>query len=665
MYVFKKNDNLVIKISILLVFLLAGLLFAKLYQPQGKTVTLYQQALRDYDNGNYSNSYYLFSKISYMSKLKPVAIYRQAMCARALGDKKSELRRYQQLFNNYPSNKLSIEAKYMAGQLVVDDNPNLALRYFKSVAKTSADPDYKIASEYYKAKIASEKIRYSQKRRIFSRSKIANVEKSFRSYLEDYPDGRLAVNAANTWLKFNPNLKSKDAVLAARAYYIAQMYKEAFSVLKKSKIEDNWAVQVSTSYSTHDYAKVKNLTEQGVSKFSGNVAKEDYKRAVDNYLSMFESGEKYKYASKLFSIAKGNGKDYLWNLKCENSPADSKYTCYSDLYNNYPNGDYAQNAMLNVLFGAIANKNYATARTIAREFLEKYPDSDAYPKVMFWAGKIEQGYYNNQLAANYYQTIINKYPDSYYAYRAFWILKGVKESVINTSLDYKPVEYPYRYPSENDTLYSLLAVKDYDMVLKYTQDGFIKSWVEYQRGNYTSSVILARDAMAKMSVKPGKNDLRWRLVYPQNYYKQVQNYAKQYQNNDALMISIIREESYFNPQAQSGVGAIGLMQLMPATAHEIGEKNNISFNTSYLFNPELNIRLGNLYYSTIRKMLNNKDVSAIAAYNGGIGSVTRWKNTLKYNDTDEFIEQIPYDETKNYVIKVFGSYWNYTRIYQR
>ena len=60
-----------------------------------------------------------------------------------------------------------------------------------------------------------------------------------------------------------------------------------------------------------------------------------------------------------------------------------------------------------------------------------------------------------------------------------------------------------------------------------------------------------------------------------------------------------------------------------------------------------------------------KDVSAVAAYNGGIGAVTKWKSNLKYNDTDEFVEQIPYEETKNYVERVFQSYWNYSRIYQR
>jgi len=57
------------------------------------------------------------------------------------------------------------------------------------------------------------------------------------------------------------------------------------------------------------------------------------------------------------------------------------------------------------------------------------------------------------------------------------------------------------------------------------------------------------------------------------------------------------------------------------------------------------------------------DVSAIASYNGGIGSVTQWRQTLDFIDTDSFVEKIPYDETQNYVKKVFRSYWNYVRIY--
>lgn len=658
---FKCHSNNIIKVIVFIVCLLAGICFARYYQPQSKTVKIYQQALRDYENGNYSNSYYLFSKVGYNSKLKPVALYRQALCARALGDEKSELKKYQSLFRNYPSNKLSMEAKYLAAQILVDTNPSLAQRYFNSVSKSTIDSDYKLASEYYKARILSSRIRYSNK--IFSRAKMANVEHSFRDYLEQAPDGRLAVNAANTWKKFNPNINSYDYTLIAKAYYFAGLYNEAEKIFSKTNIKDSWAIQAATAYSKGNYEKTKSLVENGVAKYSSSVTPEDFKMAVDNYLKLDE--DSYKLVSKLFSLSKGKGKDYIWNLKCINSPKKDKYACYNGLYTNYPSSDYAQSALSNLFFDRIYNKDYLNARRIGQDFIARFPNSEDTPMIMFWEGKIEQRYYNSSNFVKYYQNIINKYPDTYYAYRAFWILKGVPTSTISTALEFKPVVYPYRYPMNGDILYSLMQVKDYDMIAKFTKDDFIKSWVEYQKGNYSASMLLARDAMAKLEQKPGKKDLRWRLVYPQNYYRQVKNYAAQYQNNDALMMSIIREESYFNSEAQSGVGAIGLMQLMPATAHEIGSKNGITFNTSYLFNPELNIKIGNLYYSTIRKMLDNKDVSAIAAYNGGIGSVTRWKGTLKYSDTDEFVEQIPYEETKNYVKKVFRSYWNYTRIYQK
>lgn len=656
----KKNNKNIIIFIIFLVCLLGGIYSAKFFQPKHKSYNIYQQALRDYDNGNYSNSYFLFSKIGYTSQLKPFAIYRQALCARALADKKSELNRYQLLFRVYPSNKLSLEAKYQAAQLLIDTDPSLARRYFDFVFKTTGDSDYKIASEYYKARIAAAKIRYSN--RISSRAKISDIELSFRKYLEEAPGGRLAVNAANTWLKFNPNINSKDAVLVARAYYLAGLYDDASSVFSKSKLQDNWAVQAANLYKKGDYAKVKAITEQGVAKYSENVNADDYKRAVDVYLKIYDNA--FPAILKLFSTAKGKGKDYIWNLKCDNSPVSSRAACYKDLYVNYPSGEYSSIALLNMFFDRIRQKDYLSAKKIGLDFVAGFPDAEQAPMVMYWLGKIEQRYYNNSNSIKYYQEVINKYPDSYYAYRAFWLLNGLETATISANIDYKPVVYPYKYPARSSALYSLLKVKDYDMVEKYTQDDFIKSWVEYQQGNYSVSAYLAQEAMDKLSLKPPKNDLRWRLVYPQNYYMQVKKYAEQYNNDTALMMAIVREESHFNSEAQSSVGAIGLMQLMPATAHDIGAKHGISFNTSYLVNPELNIRFGNLYYSTIRGMLNNKDVSSIAAYNGGIGSVTRWKSTLKYSDTDEFVEQIPYEETKNYVKKVFKSYWNYIRIYQ-
>lgn len=659
----RDRDKSIIAIFIFILCLIGGFYFAKFYQPEYKTVKIYQQALKDYNNGNYSNAYFLFSKVSHLSELKPAAVYRQAMCAKILGDRDSELHRYQQLFKNFPNNKLSNEAKYNAAQLLVEEDPNLALKYFNEITKSDIADDYKVASEYYKARIKASKLKYSKK--VLAKKKVEEVESSFRNYLEKYPNGRLAPNVANTWKKFNPNIEKSDVIYLIRAYYLAGMYKEAAALFEQSLIENNWALQVSTAYSNRNYQKVYDLTTEGVEKYSDTVTFEDYKRAVDSYLSMFDQNQQLHYSTKLLSVAKGNKKDYIWNLKCQVVSDKDKLSCFEDLYKNFPSGEYSENALYQILMLNIRNKEYHKARSLAKDYLAKYPKSENIPIVLFWAGKIEQNYNNFTAMASYFQNIINNYPDTYYAYRAYWSLKGVKTATIPTELNYKPVVYPYKKPGEKDILNKLMQVQDYPMMVKYCNDDFIASWVEYEKGNYASSMIIARDAMDKLEVKPAKSDLRWRLVYPQNYYKQVKKFADENKNNDALIMAIVREESSFNPQAQSGVGAIGLMQLMPATAHEIGQRHGITFNTSYLFNPELNLRLGNLYYSTIKNSLEGKDVSAIAAYNGGIGSVTRWKTNLKYNDTDEFIEQIPYDETKNYVIKVFRSYWNYTRIYQK
>lgn len=662
MYVLNLKDKKSAAVVVLAICFIAGFYFSNIIQPKSKTIRIYKQALKDYENGNYSNSYYLFSKISYTSNLKPVAIYRQALCAKALNDSDSELGRYQSLFRHYPSSELSMESKYLAGQLLVDDNPALAKKYFKSVVKSNMDEDYKVASEYYIAKIDSLKLRYSSKKKLFIKPKSENIEKSFRNYLEKYPDGRLAVNVSNNWIKFNPDMPSKDYTMIARAYYLAGLYNDTNKVLAKTKPSDSWAVDVSNLIAKHDYSKVKQKIEEGVSKYSDSVNQEDYKRAVDDYLKLDDSSNKLLY--NLFSKAKGKGKDYIWTLKCEKAASAQKYSCYKDLYLNYPNGDYAQETLSHLFFDRIINKDYMNARQLGKNYLSKYQKTDDTPMVMFWMGKIEQRY-NSIESVSYFQNLINNYPDTYYAYRAFWILKGVSSSTISTPLEYKQVAYPYKMPSGNNVMHNLMLVEDYDMLAKLSEDDFIKSWVEYKKGNYAVSTHLAQEAMAKLETKPPKTDVRWRLVYPLNFYKQIQKLSFQYKNNDALMMALIREESFFNPEAQSSVGAIGLMQLMPATAHEIGEKNGISFNTSYLFNPELNIKIGNIYYSTIRNMLENKDISAIAAYNGGIGSVTKWKSSLTYTDTDEFVEQIPYDETKNYVKKVFKSYWNYTRIYQK
>ena len=223
----------------------------------------------------------------------------------------------------------------------------------------------------------------------------------------------------------------------------------------------------------------------------------------------------------------------------------------------------------------------------------------------------------------------------------------------------KPVVFPYKKSLENNLVIKLALLKDYDLVDELCKkDKFIQSWIAYQKGNYTISAVIARNAMEDLVVKPPFDDLRWRLVYPLHYYDFVNKINEG--NNPIIIQSIIKEESHFNPYAKSFVGAAGLMQLMPTTYSEIVKNHGIP---SDIYNPESNIMAGSIYYRNLKKVLGNKDLYAISAYNGGMGSVTNWFSKLVYSDTDEFVEQIPYPETKNYVKKVLRTYWVYGNVY--
>ena len=167
MLVSRENYKHIIGLGIFLTVFVLGFYSAKIYQANSQTIRIYKQGLKDYENENFSNCYYLFSRVGMTSKLKPAALYRQAMCAKAVGDKKSELKSYQSLLQNYKYSSLAAEAKYQAGQLLLEENSTLAKKYFQQVLNSNLEDDYKIASEFYIAKINAEKLSAKNKKKSF------------------------------------------------------------------------------------------------------------------------------------------------------------------------------------------------------------------------------------------------------------------------------------------------------------------------------------------------------------------------------------------------------------------------------------------------------------------------------------------------------------------
>lgn len=125
----------------------------------------------------------------------------------------------------------------------------------------------------------------------------------------------------------------------------------------------------------------------------------------------------------------------------------------------------------------------------------------------------------------------------------------------------------------------------------------------------------------------------------------------------ALILAIIRQESEFNPRAISPSNALGMMQLLPSTAKEVAKKNDLPYEKNRLFEPDYNMTLGSLYLGRLIEGYNGSYIMGIAAYNAGPGNVRKWIAVIgtpqdNVDDAVNWIEKIPYYETRNYVQRV-------------
>ncbi|MCE9954046.1 transglycosylase SLT domain-containing protein [Aeromonas allosaccharophila] len=146
-------------------------------------------------------------------------------------------------------------------------------------------------------------------------------------------------------------------------------------------------------------------------------------------------------------------------------------------------------------------------------------------------------------------------------------------------------------------------------------------------------------------------DLRFPLPLKRTFSQMAQERTM----NTSLLYAISRQESALYPQAQSPVGARGLMQLMPATAKETAGKLGVPYrNEQQLFDPAMNIRLGSAYLKRLLDVYDGNRILAAAAYNAGPGRVKRWRDQSDNKPMDVWVESIPYKETRNYVQNVLS-----------
>lgn len=148
------------------------------------------------------------------------------------------------------------------------------------------------------------------------------------------------------------------------------------------------------------------------------------------------------------------------------------------------------------------------------------------------------------------------------------------------------------------------------------------------------------------------------MIFPLSFLEDIKKYSSETGLDPILILSLIKQESAFDPSASSGVGAQGLMQIMPQTAVE----TDSSVNLADLTDPETSIRTGTRYFKMLMQRFNGNIVLSLAAYNAGPNAVDRWLREIPAKrGLQEFIESIPYRETREYVAGIIRNYYWYSR----
>jgi soluble lytic murein transglycosylase len=211
-------------------------------------------------------------------------------------------------------------------------------------------------------------------------------------------------------------------------------------------------------------------------------------------------------------------------------------------------------------------------------------------------------------------------------------------------------------------------IDDLSAELKRTNKNDEKSWLvvmtSYARANLYLPLFAAFSTLPQ-DVKDTLVKKHPELLFPRNYKEQIMQATAAEKIPSELAFSIIRQESAFNPRARSPVDAFGLMQLLPSIAKELNRTAKTDYKEADdLYDPEINVPLGAKELQNLLAKYDQQYILAVAAYNASGSAIRGWLKTRYRPDALEFIEEIPYDETRTYVKLVMRNFVFYKRLNQ-
>jgi soluble lytic murein transglycosylase len=325
------------------------------------------------------------------------------------------------------------------------------------------------------------------------------------------------------------------------------------------------------------------------------------------------------------------------------------------------------------------------AKRLFEEQLSMYPNSAEVPNAIYWLGRIAESEGDKKLARAYYQKLADNYRYFYYANLARGRMAGVGDEVVDPPLLEslpRPTAPPRDWdpPADNvraqkAQLLANAALYDFAVAEMQAASAGSPPWeaksvaeIYNEQGSYIRAIETLKRAVPGYFAADIPQIPRpvWEGLFPRPFWQELTRDAAANQLDPHIVASLIRQESEFNPSAISTANAMGLMQLLPSVGKGLAKQMKIKhFSPDELLVADTNLRLGTRYFRQMVDHFGGQVEYALAAYNAGEDRVDDWRKNGNFADVEEFVESIPFTQTREYVQAIMRNAVIYKLLYSK
>jgi soluble lytic murein transglycosylase len=376
------------------------------------------------------------------------------------------------------------------------------------------------------------------------------------------------------------------------------------------------------------------------------------------------------------------------NLHLVHHEYDQALDAFREAQQRFPNGSRASYVHWKAAWLTLRQGRNEEAKKAFEEQIALYPTGAETPAALYWRARLAEEDNQPMMARAFYEKISDRYRNFYYAELARERLQHLPPTPDAETkyalLDRVPPLDSSGKVADSEAPSDELHVQKAELLgngglvdfavreLRAAAAADGGSWgpaetaqLYDETGHYDQAIeVMKRSAPNYFALDiPDLPRKYWEALFPKAYWSDLKRSAAANGLDPYLVASLIRQESEFNPSAVSRANAVGLMQLLPKTGKAVAKEEKMKrYNSSLLFSPAVNLQLGTRYFKGMVDKFGGFEY-ALAAYNAGSDRVEDWLSQGKYRDPQEFVESIPFTETREYVQAILRNAGVYKQIY--